>query len=237
MRGMIGCSALLVVLAAGVAGATPPQVVVVTDTLFAATDTHIYLLRNVEDNMGYYNITQTDVLLVARNRLTNVDDDIWPVARSVDYGFEDPVPEGRVQALPLQQVVNPFEIAASKQALLMMGRWGQPQTVETAVISVGTDAVILRDDSETYQLIFADVAARLEENLVRSRDRVPAYFLEGGFDMLIGVQFDPAADCTFTAFSRMNDSPSGQTWMADVTCENDDTLAPVSTVLVMSRQE
>lgn len=241
MRRAIGLILMLSVSAAGMAGATPPQVVTVTDAVFAATDSHIFLQRNIEDNMGFYGVTQTDVVLVARNRLTNVDDDIWPVARSVDYGaFEDMGPAGRVQALPLQGAVNPYEIAAAQGAWLMQGRWGRPQaaeTAETAVIEIGADGVVLQADAAQYRLAFADVAVRLEENLARTRDRVPAHFLEGGSDALVGVRFDPAVECRFDAFSRIIDGPSGETWLAEVMCENEFTMAPVSTFFVMMRQD
>jgi hypothetical protein len=232
---------LSLMLAAGiarVAHATPPQVVAVSDILFAANDSHIFLLRNLEDNMGFYGVVQTDVLLVARNRTTNVDDKIWPVARSVDYGaFEDPGPDGRVQTLVLKDAVNPFDIVAAQGAWLTLGTWGHPNPSDTAVTTLGDSAIILQDDGARYALDFGDLAKLIRENLERTRDRLPAYSLEGGYDALQDVNFDPAVDCRFGESLRIFDGDDRVTWLADVSCENDETMAPVATFLVMKQQE
>jgi hypothetical protein len=237
MRRMVWLLLMTAVSVAGAARATPPQVVGVMDMLFGANESHIFLLRSLDDNMGRHGVVQTDVLLVARNRATNADEDIWPVARSIDYGayFADFGRDGRVQTLALSGAVNPFDIAAAQGAWLMLGQSGRPAADQAIAVSQEAGALVLADDRTpgTYRLAFADLSTLLEGNLARTRDVLPAYFAEGGTDALVGLTFDPAADCRFDGFLQIPDGAAKVTWLAEVTCQNDTTMAPVSTYVVI----
>ncbi len=223
-------------LTVGAAHATPPQDVIVTDALYGVNDTHIFLLRSLDDNMGNYVQTQTDVLLVARNRITNVDDDIWPVARSLAISaLENGSLEGRVQFMALDGAINPFDILQEQGAEPLMGK-PQPAAVssDTALAAEG-DLLVLTDTNGglRHQIGYAAIGALLADNLDRSRAALPAYFAEADIDVLQGVTFDVQKDCVFAPSLRISDSAGQIARLVAVTCKNDESLATVSTYLVM----
>jgi hypothetical protein len=240
MGGRFWVSVALPALLAGASGATPPQTVSVDDVLFAATDSHLYLLRSLEDNMGKYGIVQTDVLLIARNRATNTDDEVWPVARSTDYGayFADNGIDARVERLPLEGAVNPFEMVASRDARLMVGRSVDGPLPEGISVSDQDGGVTLTEPEasggKVYRLGFEDLSRDLTESLARTRDTLPPLFAEGGVDVLRGVTFDPAVDCRIGGFRNLADIAGQSDWLVTITCENDQTMAPVTTVLALT---
>ncbi|MGL5010300.1 MAG: hypothetical protein ACRC6I_10480 [Paracoccaceae bacterium] len=232
---------MLVACLAGMARATPPQVVSVTDSLFGLSQTHIFLLRNLEDNMGRYGMAQTDVLLIARNRMTNVDDEIWPVARSIFYDA-DIAGDGaamKVEALPVAGLVNPFDIVAAKGARLMLGTRAGAVTPPDGTVMIEDAAVVLADlnTDQTFRLDYGQIDERITASLNATRDALPAYLAEGGFDALEGVAFDVGTECAFEGYVALWDGIEGRSWLAEVRCENDETLAPVSTFLEMRLQE
>ncbi|NJM84614.1 MAG: hypothetical protein HC844_21240 [Tabrizicola sp.] len=237
--GLVG-AALLVVLVATRAGATPPQTVADDDLLFGANDSHLFLLRRIDDNMGRYQITQTDILLVSRTRATNADDAFWPVSRTIDYGthFAELGEDSRVQTLPLEGAVNPFDILAAQAAIPMLGVEGQaPDTVSFQTVD-GTLTIVGQDRDESHRIGLAEIADRITGNLDRGRDALPAHFIEGA-DALRDLRIDAASDCEFDRFLSMadlRDDLLATTWLVHVTCENDEMMAPVSTYLVVPRQ-
>lgn len=60
--------------------ATPSQVVNTKDSLFGINATHLFPLRSSFDHMACHQPTQTDVMLIARNRVTLMDEQYWLVA-------------------------------------------------------------------------------------------------------------------------------------------------------------
>jgi hypothetical protein len=221
---------------AGAAQATPPQVVSVDDILLGANDTHIFLLRRLDDNSGGYTRTQTDILLVARNRGTNLDDGIWPVARSItDNPVDDPTPDDRVEIIAMGGAVNPFDILAERDAVPMLG-WSQSGADVSDVTQAADGGQLVVEDTREklrYQIDYADVGALLTDNLNRSRAAVPAYFTETDIDMLLDLPFDAAADCAFAPSFRFTDGQGQIARLVAVTCENEATMVPISTYLVM----
>ncbi len=220
--------------------ATPPQTVSVNDALLGANDTHVFLLRSTSDNMGSYFREQTDILLIARNRATNADDEVWPVARSIDHGVEfaeNGLP-ARVEALPLDGAVNPFDILISKNARLISGRADRPaDDLHPTFLQNNNGVGLAADDTdESHSLAYAEIGTALTESLNKSREAVPPYFVEGP-EPLYDIRFDPAADCDFGGFATTVEVRNGAVeleWLIKVACENDEIMAPVITYLVMS---
>ncbi len=218
--------------------ATPPRTVDVEDIPLGANDTHVFLLRRLGDNMGLYGVVQTDVLLIARNRATGADDEVWPVARSLDNGpnFAEDGLSARVEFPPLADAVNPFDILQARKARLVAGaatnisaEYRGLEVVEAA------DGLGLAEDGsdKRYHLDYADISSALTASLNRSRDAVPAYST-GDFDPLRDVSVDPAADCDFGGFFPVFDVRDGAVeteFFVRVTCENDDIMAPITTYL------
>jgi hypothetical protein len=229
-------AAIFLTCAVGTAHASPPQIVRVTDIPYGANDTHIFLLRSLDDNMGSHGRTQTDILLVARNRSTNVDDEIWPVARSLENGaFEDAPPEGRVQAIALDGAVNPFDVLAERGAELMVGRSQDARFFSNISITAEGDQLVVVDarTEERYQMGYAEVGQLLTDNLNRSRAALPAYFAEMNIDVLQDAPFTPQVDCAFSASFGLVDKQKQTARLVAVTCKGEEVYSPITTYLVM----
>jgi len=223
------------------ASATPPQVVKVSETLLGVNDTHVFALRRLDDNLGFHQPTQTDVVLIARNRDTNADDQIWPVMRMIDHGvsFADDGFETRVDPLPLNNRINPFDILLWHKARpLLAQRPANPEERDMVVTREHSALTIISDDA-MFQLQDAAVAELFTTSLNTTRATLPAYFIEGGdrgFDSLRDVEFDPKQDCFYHDFTTLYDYNSGdyrEFWIASVTCENEETLSPISIILMI----
>jgi len=98
----------------------------VSETLLGVNDTHIFVLRRLDDNMGHYQITQTDVVLIARNRKTNADDQIWSVMRMIDSGYnaDERRIEAQIKPLALKDRVNPFDVLLWRKARPLLAQLG-----------------------------------------------------------------------------------------------------------------
>ena len=227
---------LMTALFATAAHATPPQIVGVRETLMGINDTHLFVLRRMDDNMGSHYPTQTDVVLIARNRETNSDDQIWPVMRMIDHGvsFVEFDYETRVEPLPLKDRVNPFDILLWRKAQSMLGAQQTVPTLGNTKISREEDGLALVSDKGQFHLQDEMVAQRFTTSLNATRTALPAYFIEGderGFDILRDVQVDPAQDCDyggFYTFSEQIGDEYTELWLTRVTCENDATMAEIS---------
>ncbi len=227
---------LSLLLSATTAQATPPQIVGVSETLFGVNDTHLFVLRRTGDNMGMHWSTQTDVFLIARNRKTNDDDEIWPVMRMIDHGA-DYIESGfqqRVETLPLNARANPFDILLSRNARPLLGPGLYSKLRAGTKVTWAQDVMTLVTDKHSYQLQDALVTKRFTSSLNGMRKTLAPYFIEGGDrgkDILLDVEFDPAQDCQsngFSSFFEYIDKEFTQFWITKITCGNDDTMASIS---------
>lgn len=80
--------------------ATPPQVLSLSETLIAASDTHAITLRYVEDNMGYHHTTLTTQFLAVTDLATG-DSHLHLIRQTLDYGpwFRDYDQAARLEVL------------------------------------------------------------------------------------------------------------------------------------------
>ncbi len=227
---------LFAALFASTAQATPPQIVGVSETLMGINGTHLFVLLRMDDNMGSHYPTQTDVVLIARNRETNLDDQIWPVMRMVDHGvsFVEFGYETRVETLPLKDRTNPFDILLWRKARPLLAAQQSGPAFHGTKISRTADGLALLTDKGRFLLQDKMVAQRLATSLNATRAALPAYFIEGrdrGFDILRDVQFDPAQECDydgFYSFSEQVGDEYAEFWLTRVTCENDAVMADIS---------
>lgn len=104
-------------MAALPARATPPDVLTLHDTLFGVSDTHVFLLRTTEDNMGRYIPGLSDIYLVAKNAQTGKDETLWPVTRTMRDSRENTL-TGKTENVLVQYSmegrVNPYAILAEE---------------------------------------------------------------------------------------------------------------------------
>jgi len=223
----------------GLAHATPPQTVEVRETLLGLNNTHIFVLRTLDDNMGLYTMRQTDIVLIARNRATNVDEQIWPVLRVKDLGPEvDETAEiSRLETLPLPNRVNPFDILLWRKSRPLLG--DRIRTADDLGIDQIWDAsglsVTVDNGGTTHGLKNAGIADLFKTSLNNTRKALPPYFTEGG-DMLADVEFNPETDCTsdgYTSLFEAGDDNQRETWIARISCENDTTMSKIEMFLVL----
>jgi hypothetical protein len=220
------------------ANATPPQVVEVSETLLGVNDTHLFVLRRMDDNMGYHHITQTDVVLIARDRKTNTDAQIWPVMRVIDHSidFLDFGEQEKVEILPLPDRINPFDILLWRKARPLTASTNKQSYDELSngdnmiTITTGAD-----EKQRRYQLENNTAEALIRQSLNKTRAAFPAYFNQGG-DMLQDILFDQTSDCKYSGFTVISDLVDGQyteQWIMYMTCKEEDRLSPVSMFLFL----
>jgi len=223
---------------AGLARATPPQTVEVREILLGLNNTHLFVLRTLNDNMGSYYLLQTDVVLIARNRATNLDDQVWPVLRVKDTGSEVEETAGvsRMENLPLPQRVNPFDILLWRKARPFLGDdistaddLGIDQIWDSSGLTITVD-----NGGTTHGLQNDRISEVFKTSLNTTRKALPAYYTEGG-DMLADVEFAPANDCTSDGYISLFETVEGnlrETWITRISCENDITMSTIKMFLV-----
>jgi len=223
------------------ASATPPQAVEVSETLLGVNDTHLFVLRRLDDNLGRYQPTQTDIILIARNRKTNADDQTWPVMRMieiVEYFGGDNLTR-QTKPLPMAGRVNPFDILLSRKAQPLIAP--QPGALDQHTgVAHGNDTFGMTADDMYFELTDKVTAGLIRDSLNATRTAVPPYFTEGG-DMLVDVEINPAQECTYSNFMRLTDytgQPEPQiSWIAAVTCESDYTMSQITLFLTIPEMQ
>lgn len=232
---------ICLILPANFAHATPPQVVEISETLLGVNDTHIFVLRRLDDNMGRYQPTQTDVVLIARNRRTNVDDQVWPVMRMLDSGYDlnEHLIEAQIKPLPLQDRVNPFDVLLWRKARPLfapLGTWKQDPDVFKMSTERKDGALTIMAENGKYYLADTAMATALASSIESTRNAMPPYFTEGRGDAMMGIKIDPAQECkyhNFTRFSEMENKKTHEHWIAYVTCDSEYALSYLSMFLVV----
>lgn len=241
----------IAMLAASPALATPPQVVSVKETLVAMGDGFLFIRRELNDNMGSHHLQQTDIVLIARDIETNRDMYIWPLERSLDNGPDHVATDAspRVVQLPLDEQNLSGQIIYRHH-----GRHPnlRKATVEDAVevltnadgalISASTPSFAYEAPEGTpartsYWVNYARLSDQIEASLRNTRYSFSPHFVEGD-DILINPEFAPAQDCTFDYFAQLSEQTDGEQqaiWATHVTCENDNTMAPVSMFITLEK--
>ena len=216
-------------VAAAPAFATPPQVVAVSETVVGMDSAHLYVLRVLDDNMGFHASSQKDILLIARSLDSNEDTDIWPVLRTHDMGADGG--SARLEVLPLVDRSDAFEILADRGARPLLGD-GWP--ADHAFAEAGGLRIVDRDTE--FALDWASVGTALSESLARTRSALPPVKTEGE-DVLLAADFDPPADCQVEG-GRLFEDGTPEDFarvraVAMLACQNDNSMAPVRMVLVL----
>ena len=224
------------------ASATPPQAVEVSETLLGVNDTHLFVLRRLDDNLGRYQPTQTDIVLIARNRQTNQDECTWPVMRMIDHGFDYATDnfETQVEPLPLENRINPFDILLSRNARLMLDQWPVIPMESEMDVHLENGMLTIISEDMAYRLSESSIANAFTQSLNATRKAVPPYFIEGGekgIDPLLDVRLSPAQECKiydFFTFPEVGEHGRiNNIWIARVTCESEDAMSGLSMFLFL----
>lgn len=216
---------------AGTTGqATPPRIISAEETLLANNGTHVFVLRKIEDNVGYHTTLQSDLLLISRNLITGDDERQWAVLNILQEGtFGEEYAE--FTNLDGAERINPFDVLLWRKASnLFPGP--QPWNIDKAQLT--ETGIIIRDhdDTITHQLDWTTAEAQVTASLEMSRATIPPYRAEQGDDLfVIPVEF--RADCMLNAvhFFRTVDVVRAPRVAAQMICTLDD--RPLSTYVVI----
>lgn len=218
--------------------ATPDRIVSVEDSILGENDTHLFLLRRIEDNLGYYSPLHTDVVLIARNLSTGRDDTTWRVISILDYGphFTEFGQADRVEALGAEDRVNPFDVLLMQHARTILPDTAAALGRRTARITGDKIEVVLGDAEGTHRISLADAASHMAASLSATRALVPADKPEsGGKDPLLGLRIDVAGDCEIGALHGYAPSIDPNRWdyAVRIDCGDLDGLMPLSLYVVV----
>jgi len=234
------------------AHATPEEMIEVSETLLGINDTHLFVLRRIDNNLSYHMPTQTDVMLIARNRTNNTDDQVWPVMRMVEYGasYKENHMEERVEILPLPDRVNPFDILLWRKAIPFMGAENMQVHSPYFYVSSATtqfshaDRMLTiktntRESIWTSRISDQKAAELIENSLKHTRATIAAYvpphYLSDDVDGLRGIKINAGADCQIIDTHLLYEVIDAQDQffqIAQIRCGYESDVHPVSMFLI-----
>lgn len=186
----------LITLIASPAMATPPQFVGATDRIIGQNETHLFLLRTIDDNYGSHFITASDVTLIAKNIKSGADDEVWPVISVVDHGvfFEQNDLKKQVMDHTPKNAVEPFSILRDRGAGNILPPSSAPMAEH---IKIDEKGIILGfpEQPPSHRLTIEDARQQILGSLKASRRAIPARYKEGDEDYLLTSPIDVAKDC------------------------------------------
>lgn len=240
---------LIALFASQPAQATPPQAISVDETLEAIGGGYLFVLRTLTDNMASHSRQQVDVVLIARDIGTNQDMYFWPISRTLDHGPEhvETSDDPRLVTLPLEWSYHAGRIIKTHHGRYPNERKATEQSAvevlrnrDGALISLQTPHFFYETPEDTpertsYWLSYAKIRQLLSYSLQNTRSELEPYYLES-LDPLTGLDFEPEQDCAFSYFAELSeqtDGPQQAFWAAYVTCESEQTMAPVSMFITL----
>ena len=219
------------------AWATPERIIRVDDSILGENDTHLFLLRRIEDNLGYYDTLQTDVVLIARNLATGRDDTTWRVISIRDHGpyFAESGLAHQVEDLDAEDRVDPFDVLLRQHARTILPDRAAVRGGRMARIIGDGIEVALEEAEATHRISLADAATRMAASLGATGALVPARKSETGRDRLSDPHIDVAGDCEIGALHRYRTSidPNRRDYAVRLDCGDLDGLMPLSLYVVV----
>lgn len=157
------------------AAATPPDVIDVTDELFGISQTHVFVLRHTDDNLGMYTVSARHVFLVAIN-LATAEEEYWPLFLAVrsERFDENANSVGMVISREYRPIeINPYDILGERAALPVGSAFNLASSFPKPVINVTADFVTATVEGKaTHQLPRAVAEARIETSNSNLAQRV-----------------------------------------------------------------
>ncbi|PVA07573.1 hypothetical protein [Thalassorhabdomicrobium marinisediminis] len=203
-------------LLAAPAVATPPQVVWITDALFAQNDEVVLVLRTIGDNHGSHFTTQTDTFLLTVDRADGGLRAVAPVERVVDHHLGEPEID-KTTFTPIDGAVNPYAVRAELNAAPL----ADPVVTDWQLARIAPDSLqVVEGEEVTHRIGFDALRAQLAASVRQTRDLLPV--LHGPIP---GAEPDPesidfarecATDAVYARF-EMDQTPPA---MARMICED-----------------
>ena len=201
---MAALPALLLVGPAHRAAATPPDVVTVTDTLLAVSDTHLFLLRSTGDNLGLHTAWRAETFLIALDPLTG-EEEIWPVhavTQTQEWLGEDERDKIVTATSRAEGAVDPFAIIAARNGIPVLGMAGEARERERQVFVFDGDLVDAPGAGRTFRMSLALALARAQTSLMAVAELVDDTVRMAPVSTrdLFREKRATAEHCSFTAF-------------------------------------
>lgn len=217
--------------------ATPERIIRVDDSILGENDTHLFLLRRIDDNLGYYQTLQTDVVLIARNLSTGRDDTTWRVISIRDHGpyFAESNRAHQVEDLGVEDRVDPFDVLLGQHARTVLPDTATAWGGRMARITGDGIEVALEDAEATHRISLADAASLMAASLGATGALVPARKSETGGDRLSNLRIDVAGDCEIGALHgyRTSIDPNRRDYAVRLDCGDAGGLMPLSLYVVV----
>lgn len=214
------------------ARATPPDMISLSDTIFGVSDTHLFVLRETQDNLGAYTYGMLDIYLVAKNLETHQDEMIWPVSRWIGSNVgEDSTPQ--ILHFPLTNAVNPYDILAEQNALPVTIGFQEPDE-DTSLTS---ESLLVMGHSIT--------ADETLDQILRSTNIVLDAFQpypEGNYQRMtslfpkdiLDTQFLKLSHCAVDGMQLLNPIyRMKHIYLARIFCEDDEDPQPKSLIILL----
>lgn len=151
------------IVLARAAFATPPRWAQLKETILGHNDSHVFILRQIDDHPGYHFTLQTEIYLISRDLFTGADERIWPVMRINDRGefYAQSGHAERVENMGAGERVNPFDVLLWRGARsILPGQlpydptWFNAQIVDEDIVLTVWEGRFIAD----WDLIFANLA-------------------------------------------------------------------------------
>ena len=243
----IVASALTLALAALVpttAHATPPDAMDVSDELFGISDTHLFVLRHTDDNLGQYTKSARHVFLVAVD-LKTAEEEYWRVSLTVrgEKWDEDGNSVGMVTERQYRpNETNPHDILGKRGGLPLSAAVLRASTFLKADFTADDGYVKAVTGSgetyeQTYQLTAKQVTARITASNRNLGQRIwePARLSrqyttkQAWADRAV-----PLDQCTFGDVGRIWVSPEKpRVQLVRATCADEEETGVTSLILVL----
>ncbi|NSX54649.1 hypothetical protein [Parasulfitobacter algicola] len=213
--------------------AGPSGQVWIEEDIIAVNDTHIFIMRDIQDNLAFHNVLRTDTFLVSKDIQTGLDDQIWPVRIVVYYGRDtDTGNEGRLTETEPMGRVDPY--------VVLIENFARPTTFrlkgysftnqKTLAMENGNLGFVLTYVGTEYRIRFQDVQAQVSSNMTKiydfmvQRDPELAYMLPlGGLVELEDIQPNIDEECKIV--DRFKEQGTKRAWaFLQLNCEREESF-------------
>ncbi len=227
---------ILLVLACPVR-ATPPDTITIDESLFAVNDTHLFLIRTAQFNLGLHIFGMKDTFLVAKNIATQRDEEFWPILRqhgASDYDADTGAPSALIQTFPLDGAVNPYQLVAERGALVIRdAAYGTSEPTALTQSGFQFEAARLSAEDITTQMAAA-VRATLAAMPAYPDAEYTSMTRVGPADLLSGWSV-VASDCQYEGVRRVTPVYGMRDLtVARVSCWDDETYQPATLYVILN---
>lgn len=211
----------------GKANATPSRSAYISDQAIAANKTHLFVIRDINDNQGNHNNSLTHQFLVSIEIQSGKATQHWPIRISnykpSDRGTGKDLPVAK----PFKKFSNPYNILRQKNAMPIGQGVGDIQSKLSK-----KDGITLTKDDVRHTLISStELIKRIRASLNPTMDIMPDVT-----NILDGIEYHHTAYETNLAFCKLDgsiDSAWRKVEFYALNCEGDGDHGPVDSYQIL----